>query len=83
MKKLTDKQKNISITVIILLLTAGLICGIAINIQKNNKGANNNFVNENLIYENTISPNENFVEKEEDKVFYTIKIYQNNKLISQ
>lgn len=71
MEKLTDKQKNISITVIILLLTAGLICGIAINIQKNNKGANNNFVNE------------NFVEKEEDKVFYTIKIYQNNKLISQ
>lgn len=34
--------------------------------------------NENLIYENTISPNEKFVEKEEDKVFYTIKIYQNN-----
>lgn len=33
--------------------------------------------NENLIYENTISPNENFVSKE-DKVFYTIKIYQNN-----
>ena len=78
MEKLTDKQKNISITAIILLLTAGLICGIAINIQKNNKGANNNFVNENLIYENTISPNKNFVEKEEDKVFYTIKIYQNN-----
>lgn len=78
MEKLTDKQKNISITVIILLLTVGLICGIAINIQKNNKGANNNSVNENLIYENTISPNENFVEKEEDKVFYTIKIYQNN-----
>ena len=34
--------------------------------------------NENLIYEKTISPNENFVSKEEDKVFYTIKIYQNN-----
>ncbi len=35
MEKLTDKQKNISITAIILfLLTAGLICGIAINIQK-------------------------------------------------
>ena len=34
--------------------------------------------NENLIYEKTITPNENFVSKEEDKVFYTIKIYQNN-----
>ena len=34
--------------------------------------------NEKLIYENIISPNENFVEQEEDKVFYTIKIYQSS-----
>lgn len=30
----------------------------------------------NLIYETTISPNEKYVEKESDKVFYTIQIYQ-------
>lgn len=30
----------------------------------------------NLIYETTISPNEKYVEKESDKVFYTIQVYQ-------
>ena len=30
----------------------------------------------NLIYETTISPNEKYVEKESDKVFYTIQICQ-------
>lgn len=74
MEKLTDKQKNISIIVIILLL----ICGIATGFSRKNRESVNNIINENLIYENTISPNEEFVEKEEDKVFYTIKIYQNN-----
>ena len=30
----------------------------------------------NLIYETTISPNEKYIEKESDKVFYTIQVYQ-------
>ena len=34
-----------------------------------------------MIYENTISPNEEFIENDEDKVFYTIKIYQDNNII--
>lgn len=33
-------------------------------------------VSSSLIYETTISPNEKYVEKESDKVFYTIQIYQ-------
>lgn len=78
MKKLTDKQKSISLITIIILLIVGLICGIATGLsRKNRESVNSSIVNEKLIYENTISPNENFVQKE-DKVFYTIKIYQNN-----
>lgn len=78
MKKLTDKQKSISLIAIIFLLIVGLICGIATGLsRKNRESVNSSIVNEKLIYENTISPNENFVQKE-DKVFYTIKIYQNN-----
>ena len=30
----------------------------------------------NLIYENTISPNEKYVENEEDLVYYTVKVYR-------
>lgn len=30
----------------------------------------------NLLYENTISPNEKYVENEEDLVYYTVKVYQ-------
>lgn len=78
MKKSTDKQKSISLIAIIILLIVGLICGIATGLsRKNRESVNSSIVNEKLIYENTISPNENFVQKE-DKVFYTIKIYQNN-----
>lgn len=78
MEKLTDKQKNISIILIVGLLIVGFVCGIVTGLsRKNRESVNNNIIKENLIYENTISPNENFVEKAEDKVFYTIKIYQN------
>lgn len=78
MEKLTDKQKNISIILIVCLLIVGFVCGIATGLSRTNReSVNNNIINENLIYENTISPNENFVQKEENKVFYTIKIYQN------
>ena len=79
MERLTENQKNVSIIVIVSLLIVGLICGIATGYsKKNSKSENNDIINEKLIYENTISPNENFVEQEEDKVFYTIKIYQNS-----
>ena len=33
---------------------------------------------ENLIMKETVSPNEDYVDSEKDKVFYTIKIYQND-----
>ena len=32
----------------------------------------------NLLYENTISPNEKYVENEEDLVYYTVKVYREN-----
>lgn len=79
MKKLTDKKKNMSIILIVSLLIIGFICGIATGLsRKDRESVNNNVINEKLIYENTVSPNENFVENEEDKVFYTIKVYQNS-----
>lgn len=33
---------------------------------------------ENLIMKETVSPNEDYVDSEKDKVFYTIKVYQND-----
>lgn len=79
MKKLTDKKKNMSIILIVSLFIIGFICGIATGLsRKDRESVNNNVINEKLIYENTVSPNENFVENEEDKVFYTIKVYQNS-----
>lgn len=36
---------------------------------------------ENLIMKETVSPNENYVDSEKDKVFYTIKVYQNGHYI--
>lgn len=78
MKKLTDKQKNISIILIVSLLIIGFICGIATGVSRKNRKDVNNIINENVIYKNTISPNENFVENEDDKVFYTIRVYQND-----
>ena len=33
---------------------------------------------ENLIMKETVSPNEDYVNSEKDKVFYTIKVYQND-----
>ena len=36
---------------------------------------------EDLIYEETVSPNENYVSSESEKVYYTIKVYKNNNKI--
>ena len=65
-------KKEVKIIFVILILMAVCVWLIienkdkSIDISKNAK----------LIYETSISPNEDFVEKEEDKVFLTIKIYQ-------
>lgn len=36
---------------------------------------------ESLIYEETVSPNENYVNSDEEKVFYTIRVYKKDKSI--
>lgn len=56
------------VTTIMLLLTA---CG---------NGAKEPEANDSgLIYEETVSPNEKYVSSEEDKVFYTVQVYQDEK----
>ena len=43
------------------------------------KGNVNSVIGDNtpeVIYENTICPNEDYAEKEEDKVYYTVKVYE-------
>lgn len=42
----------------------------------------NNINEDNLIYEETVSPNERFVASEDEKVYYTVKIYKNNNVIT-
>ena len=72
MKKLNNKQKN---TIIIVgLLIVGFVCGIATGLSRRNR--EDIIKDQNIIYKNTISPNEDFVENEKDKVYYTIEITQ-------
>ena len=74
MKKLIYKQKSISIIIIIGLLVVGFVCGIVTGLSRKNREDINK--NQNIIYKSTISPNEDFVENEKDKVYYTIEIAQ-------
>lgn len=69
-------KKNI---IIYLMIIVFAIIGVYIFYSKINK-KDYNVINKDskLIYENTISPNGDYVDLEKDKVFYTIKIYQNN-----
>ena len=74
MKRLNNKQKN---TIIIVgLLIVGFICGIATGLSRKNR--EDIIKDQNIIYKNTISPNEDFVENEKDKVYYTIEITQSD-----
>lgn len=72
MKRLNNKQKN---TIIIVgLLIVGFVCGIATGLSRKNR--EDIIKDQNIIYKSTISPNEDFVENEKDKVYYTIEIAQ-------
>lgn len=66
-------RKVIKIILALLVLTA-VVCTGFIIVNKNKSSSENQ--NSKLIYETSISPNENFVDKDEDKIFFTIKIYQ-------
>lgn len=65
-------MRNFFIGILIIILTLSLTGCNSGNIRDTDDD------NSKIIYEDTISPNEEYVEKEEDKVFYTIKIYQEN-----
>lgn len=66
-------KKKVKIILIIFILIAVVCIWFIIGKKYKSKDISNNVK---FIYETSISPNENFVEKEEDKVFLTIKIYQ-------
>lgn len=74
MKRLNNKQK--SIIIIIGLLIVGFVCGIATGLSRKNR--EDIIKDQNIIYKSTISPNEDFVENEKDKVYYTIEITQSD-----
>lgn len=65
--------------VILLIMLSLLILCLFIIYRKNMNNININ--EDNLIYEETVSPNENYVSSDEEKVFYTIKVYKNDNTI--
>ncbi len=69
---------NKKMLIIILLLLLILCFFLFVKNSINNK----EIKEDNLIYEETVSPNENYVSSESEKVYYTIKVYRNdNKII--
>ncbi len=71
-------KKSIVILLVIIMLFL-LILFLFIIYRKNMN--NTNIKEDNLIYEETVSPNENYVSSDEEKVFYTIKVYKNDNTI--
>jgi len=71
-------KKEVKIFFVILILMA-VVC-VWLIIENKDKSIDIS-KNAKLIYETSISPNEDFVEKEEDKVFLTIKVYQDKDTI--
>ncbi len=71
-------KKSMVILLVIIMLFLLILCLFIIY----RKNMNNININEdNLIYEETVSPNENYVSSDEEKVFYTIKVYKNDNTI--
>lgn len=84
------KNKKIIIRVIILLFIIGIVVTYKLieNSVTNRENYKVNIENisstpvdtvnleESLIYEETVSPNENYVSYDEEKVFYTIRVYK-------
>ena len=72
---MTIKNKMISACLMCLVVFSVVGCS-----PKDGEKSNNFISTQNmeLIYEETISPNEEYVEKEEDIVNYTVEVYQDN-----
>lgn len=85
-----NKNKKIIIGVIILLFIIGIVVTYKLiensvtnreNYKVNIKNISSSPVDtvnlaESLIYKETVSPNENYVSYDEEKVFYTIRVYK-------
>ena len=70
-------KKIIGILLVIILVFLLILCLIIINKNKTKKEN----AEEKLIYEETVSPNEKYVSTEDEKVYYTIRIYQKENTI--
>ena len=57
---------------VVLIVIISVVLFIIFNKYMKYKNINE----DNLIYEETVSPNEYYVSSDEEKVFYTIKIYK-------
>ena len=66
----------------LLLLSVCLICGCSSNVKIQHELVLNE---KDLVYIEELSPNEQYIENIEDKVFYIVKVYQleNNEVIEQ
>ena len=71
-------KKSMVILLVIIMLFLLILC-LFIIYRKNMN--NTNIKEDNLIYEETVSSNENYVSSDEEKVFYTIKVYKNDNTI--
>jgi len=72
-------NKSILFLLVIILLFLLILCFFLFGKDSIN---NAEIKENNLIYEETVSPNENYVSSESEKVYYTIKVYRNdNKII--
>lgn len=69
--------KIIVLFIVIIAAIIAFVCMTKTNEDKPTVGDENL----NLVYETTVSPNEDFVAKDEDKVIYTIKVYQDDDII--
>ena len=68
-------KKNTIFLLVTVLLFLIILC---LFVFYRNTIKNANVKEDNLIYEETVSPNEDYVSSDEEKVYYTIKIYKNN-----
>ncbi len=71
-------KRGIAFFLVAIMLFILILCLFIISRKNMN---NTNIKEDNLIYEETVSPNENYVSSDEEKVFYTIKVYKNDNTI--
>ena len=71
------KKRILIMGLVVLIVIISVVLFIIFNKYMKYKNINE----DNLIYEETVSPNEYYVNSDEEKVFYTIKVYKKNNTI--